>query len=314
MSRRLRVTVALFSALAINLMLFSNCGKMASQSFDSSSTSTAQNDDHGAPHIQPSASLAPNTDIDFTVMDDEIMPSASYSWSHKLNGVANACQVKSSSISKTYTVNCPQAGNLSVSVSVSEGNQSVPVADYLAILTASPTPTPTPAPGSSAPTPIAMNVTFNIPAGTAKKSWNTAATKVEVFVGQTLTIVNDDTITHQMHTSNTKPAPHGGPIAAGASMKETISNTVDSTTSASVYDHIAGNAARFYIVSYDGAALYTQNCASCHGALASSTKAKSDVPMIKNALATVPAMMGVAALQNLTTRQLEAISYALGNK
>ena len=61
----------------------------------------------------------------------------------------------------------------------------------------------------------------------------------------------------------------------------------------------------------DGAQLYATNCASCHGALASSPKRNRKTSQIQIALAEVPNMVAIPALQSLTKAELDAISLAL---
>ena len=58
----------------------------------------------------------------------------------------------------------------------------------------------------------------------------------------------------------------------------------------------------------DGATLYADNCAACHGALASSAKAGATADQIQNAISTVGAM---SSLSNLTSADIQAIADAL---
>jgi mono/diheme cytochrome c family protein len=60
----------------------------------------------------------------------------------------------------------------------------------------------------------------------------------------------------------------------------------------------------------DGAALYTQYCASCHGALASSSKKGATATQIQNAINSNKGGMG--SLSFLTSAQIQAIATALG--
>jgi mono/diheme cytochrome c family protein len=60
--------------------------------------------------------------------------------------------------------------------------------------------------------------------------------------------------------------------------------------------------------STDGAALYTQYCAGCHGALASSSKKGATATQIQNAINSVGAM---SSLKSLTSAQVQAIATAL---
>lgn len=62
----------------------------------------------------------------------------------------------------------------------------------------------------------------------------------------------------------------------------------------------------------DGAMLYANACASCHGSLAASTKIGRDAAQITAARMAVPAMIGNAGVQALTPQQIEAIANALG--
>jgi mono/diheme cytochrome c family protein len=59
----------------------------------------------------------------------------------------------------------------------------------------------------------------------------------------------------------------------------------------------------------DGAALYSSNCSTCHGPLATSSKRGSSVTQIKNAIAT--ASTGMGSLNNLTDAQIQAIADAI---
>ncbi|HET9597737.1 MAG TPA: choice-of-anchor D domain-containing protein [Anaeromyxobacteraceae bacterium] len=62
--------------------------------------------------------------------------------------------------------------------------------------------------------------------------------------------------------------------------------------------------------STDGAALYTQYCASCHGALSSSSVRGASASKIQNAISSNKGGMG--KLSSLTSAQIQAISTALG--
>ncbi|MBI5640885.1 MAG: c-type cytochrome, partial [Nitrospirae bacterium] len=61
----------------------------------------------------------------------------------------------------------------------------------------------------------------------------------------------------------------------------------------------------------DGPTLYAQNCASCHGTLASSTKKNRTATQIQNAINAGTGGMGSTALRALTTTQVAAIATAL---
>lgn len=93
-------------------------------------------------------------------------------------------------------------------------------------------------PGSSTPPAAEASdpnvVVFRIKAGTGSGPWNTANDPIRVRVGQTLTIQNDDSTQHWVHT-NLGPFfhPFSG-IAPGASESYQINNA----NSAGVHDHL----------------------------------------------------------------------------
>lgn len=89
-------------------------------------------------------------------------------------------------------------------------------------------------------------VEFRIKAGTGNGGWNTQAEMIEVKVGQTIRIYNDDTIVHRLHTGG-RPCPHGQNIPVGGTADCVVTQTFDSTTSNAVYDHIAGTASKIWI-------------------------------------------------------------------
>jgi hypothetical protein len=122
-------------------------------------------------------------------------------------------------------------------------------ADPAASPTTAPTTAPTAAP-TSAPTAPAKDdkvVEFHIKAGTGKGAWNTQAEMLVVKVGQVVHVVNDDTVTHRLHT-NGAPCPHGSNFAAGATFDCVASKAFDPAgPSGPVYDHIAGTSAQFWL-------------------------------------------------------------------
>jgi hypothetical protein len=90
-------------------------------------------------------------------------------------------------------------------------------------------------------------VEFHIAAGTGNKPWNTAATVLTVKVGQTLHIVNDDSIQHRLHT-NGKPCPHGTTMPANGGVYDcVIASTYATESDGAVYDHFYGSSATFYL-------------------------------------------------------------------
>ncbi len=73
---------------------------------------------------------------------------------------------------------------------------------------------------------------FHIKAGTGQGAWNTAAAPIHVRVGDTLRIVNDDTVGHQLHT-NGRPCQHGQFIQPGGSGDCVVGTTFEG----GLYDH-----------------------------------------------------------------------------
>ena len=104
-----------------------------------------------------------------------------------------------------------------------------------------PPPPPPPPPGPTI-------VEFHIPAGTGSNPWNTLAAPVEAHVGDTLRIVNDDSVAHLVHASG-RPFPHqsvAGPgITPGQFVDFPILTTYDPLIDLPVTDHLHGG--RFFI-------------------------------------------------------------------
>lgn len=242
-----------------------------------------------------------NTDISFRVHDESLPTTVQFNWSFTLDGAASGCTPKTGANASTYVLNCTAPGALKVTVSVDNSGEILNLS-YSTNLQA-------PVNGNEIP----MEIVFEIPPGTNASPWNTTATRVETFVGQRLRLKNMDSSEHQLHT-NGRPCPHGNLIPPGGMADCVISQSYSRAANGAVYDHNEGTAAEFHLVAYDGAALYATNCASCHGALASSAVRNAKVSQILSARASVPAMLGVPGLQALTRRQIEAISYALGGR
>ena len=73
-------------------------------------------------------------------------------------------------------------------------------------------------------------------------AWNDKQHAVLVRVGDTLEIVNKDTVDHIVHTSGT-PFPHGNrerPIHSGESIKIVITKAHDPEKNGALYDHLTG--------------------------------------------------------------------------
>jgi len=101
------------------------------------------------------------------------------------------------------------------------------------VVAASSSATPT----AAAPAPASADnvVTFHIPAGTGSKAWNSAQTPISLQAGQTLQVVNDDSVDHWIHTDGFAPFFHPlAGIAPGAS----ATYKANSKFSGTVHDHL----------------------------------------------------------------------------
>jgi hypothetical protein len=90
-------------------------------------------------------------------------------------------------------------------------------------------------------------VEFRIPAGTGRANWNSPETMVSVAMGDTLRIINDDSIVHTLHT-NGRPCGHGSDMAAGGGYYDcVITRPFDAEIDGPLYDHY-NSAAKFWLV------------------------------------------------------------------
>ena len=76
--------------------------------------------------------------------------------------------------------------------------------------------------------------------------WNTKDSLLEVHVGDTLRIYNEDSVNHQLHTSG-KPCEHGTQMKPGESYDCKIETEFNSLSGAKVYDHLYGPEAVFWL-------------------------------------------------------------------
>ena len=88
-------------------------------------------------------------------------------------------------------------------------------------------------------------VMFNIAPGTGNNSWNTKETMLTVKIGQTLKIVNNDSVPHRLHT-NGAPCAHGPEFLPGQTFNCVISKVFDPGNNP-LYDHSAGTTAQFWV-------------------------------------------------------------------
>lgn len=90
-------------------------------------------------------------------------------------------------------------------------------------------------------------VVFRIAAGTGASDWNTAATTVTARVGDTLRIVNDDTMAHRVHTDGS-PFPHQQEdIPPGGSAEFVLESAYDSGVQPTLYCHVHGTSSQFWL-------------------------------------------------------------------
>jgi len=90
-------------------------------------------------------------------------------------------------------------------------------------------------------------VEFRIANGTGTDGvWNTEETMVEVKIGDTLRVFNDDAATHILHT-NGAPCGHGSEFKTGESWDCEIASVYDPAKNGPLYDHRGGANAEFWI-------------------------------------------------------------------
>lgn len=91
-------------------------------------------------------------------------------------------------------------------------------------------------------------VVFHIPAGTAPGSWNTLDSTVTVNVGDTVRLVNDDSVVHALHTSEGIPCEHGADMAPnGGTYDCVIAEPYDAVADGPLIDHYF-HGAKFWLV------------------------------------------------------------------
>lgn len=88
-------------------------------------------------------------------------------------------------------------------------------------------------------------VEFHIAPGTGEGPWNKFNDPVRVTVGQTLRIINDDSVDHTLHT-NGSPCPHGSLMSPGGYWDCQIFSP-HSAGEEDLYDHEFGPDAQMYI-------------------------------------------------------------------
>jgi hypothetical protein len=95
--------------------------------------------------------------------------------------------------------------------------------------------------------PAPAVVEFHIAPGTTGGPWNARGTAVAAKVGDTLRIVNDDSVAHRPHTSGA-PFPHPAvDISPQQSMDFLLARPYDSAAAGPLSDHLFGPGAQFFI-------------------------------------------------------------------
>jgi hypothetical protein len=90
-------------------------------------------------------------------------------------------------------------------------------------------------------------IVFRIPALTGPRAWNIRERMLVARKGDTLQIINDDTVPHQLHTSG-GPFPHSGTaIRPGLGEEFLLETTYDPVQQGPLYDHLYGQQAEFWL-------------------------------------------------------------------
>lgn len=90
-------------------------------------------------------------------------------------------------------------------------------------------------------------IIFHIPAGTGPQPWNNRESTIVATVGDTLSIVNNDSVLHRLHTIG-NPFPHpGSDILPGQTTDFLLQTPFDPVATGPLHDHAAGPTAEFWI-------------------------------------------------------------------
>lgn len=254
--------------------------------------------------LDPSTSMTSGSGYEVRATGDNVS-SALLTWSVNPSSTAS-CALSSIGILTKRALKCTSAGSLRVDLQAVWSDSTITSVSMNRTVGAV-VATPTPSQNS------ADIVTFRIVSGTGGSPWNTSVQPVEVFVGQTLTVYNDDSKIHRLHTSGSPFNHQVDSIVVNGSSSFVILNS-HAATATDVYDHDSALSAIFYIEAIDGTAAYSKNsgsgsCAGCHGSsVASSAKRGSSYTSIKNAIAANRGGMGSITLSD---QEIKAIAYVL---
>ena len=319
--RRYGVVFGIFGF--VSLMLFQNCDggfhyDPNSGSLSSSGGGGLGNSQFRLTTFNPSGIIVPEGQsfeggIEYRIVaSGEQVSTATIQWL-LLNNTGN-CILKSGTSPETRYVQCDRSGTVSIQSSAiwMDGSTTVLASQRTtgALII------------DACSSPPSSRVVFRIPNGTAANAWNSTASPVVVYVGQTLRVCNDDTTAHQLRTAGTPCATQPASMAKGGSYDCVIANANGTNATTGVfnglYDNIAGVNAAFYVRPYNGVALYAdttktsngQSCVSCHNGFANSTKRGASFTSTKNAITNNTGNMGIYN-GRITDDELRAIAFSL---
>jgi plastocyanin len=91
-------------------------------------------------------------------------------------------------------------------------------------------------------------IEFHIKAGTGAASWNSSDELVTARIGDTVRIINDDSVVHALHTDDDVPCAHGSDMQPGGGHYDcVIENAYDPSVDGALIDHWH-HAAEFWLL------------------------------------------------------------------
>ncbi len=89
-------------------------------------------------------------------------------------------------------------------------------------------------------------VNFTIQPGTGIQPWNTFDNPIVAKVGQTIRFMNNDSMSHFLHT-NGSPCPHGSHSFKSGETYDCVVTSVHQASDEDLYDHDSGPDSQVYI-------------------------------------------------------------------
>jgi plastocyanin len=89
-------------------------------------------------------------------------------------------------------------------------------------------------------------VEFHIKAGTGGNSWNTSAESIQAKLGDVIRFMNDDSVTHQLHT-NGAPCDHGPTMSPATQWDCKVEEKFSARADGPLYDHNYGPRSQVWI-------------------------------------------------------------------